>query len=272
MNTNTEISHEERIGDLQHKDLMEGGGAVVEREKILEEMERIPWWKNFMQLFYSPIKMMKWNFTQDPPQGMSVAVVGLLLFGIIVMVLTYLNPLFKEQIYEIYRMYGIDESQLQEQYRLVQITSTITAVFGLFFKGLITAIVLSGIKLLFKLRGAFQPLCTCVLLAEVVQNAIYCLDLIIGNIIGVLGEVFSLKTLFVAGYLETHQIMGILASTISLNNICFICLVIVGFKIITKASTGKSILVVMIMEGMYFGYQVGINKIGEIVMMKLGML
>lgn len=259
---------------LNSNALMEGGFAVVDRERIIEkemeEMEKASWGKNFINLFFSPSKMMKENFYQDPPQGMSIAVIGLLFFGILSMVLCYINPLFKEQIYEMYRMFGMDEAQLAEQYKMVQVVSTISAVFGVLGSGFITAIVLNTIRILLKLEGGFKVVFTAVLLAEVVQNAIYCLDLVVGNIIGVVGDVFTLKTLFEVAYLEQHVVLGIIISNISLNNICFICLTILGFKIITKSSSKKSIFVVMMMEFIYLGYQIGINKVGETIMTRLG--
>ncbi len=144
----------------EERDAVDGGFAVVDRERLIEEETReiTPWYKHFIHVFTSPEKMMQECFNEDPPKGASVGVVGAILFTVIYYILTFMNPQYKQSILDVLRAQGIAETALDNAYRLNMITLPIGTIIGIFISCLFAAIVLQIIKAIAKDKCKFGPI------------------------------------------------------------------------------------------------------------------
>lgn len=258
----------------KQRDSLDGGFAVVDREKLIEEETReiTPWYKHFINVFVAPRQMMEENFYADPPKGNSVAIVGGLLFMIIAVLLTVMNPLTVEVTYEQFRASGIAEDMLKQKYMMAQISGVIGAVIGLFLGGLITAIGLQIAKLIAKDKIKFSMLYTLSLLSIMVSAAYTCIDRLIGYFIPTATTVLGLPILLSEELMTNNLFVTLLANFITLPAIVSIIILIIGYSVAARVSTKKSAIVILILQVVSFGISYGIAYVGQMLMQNMQMM
>lgn len=261
---NTEAKAEER-------DLLDGGFAVVDREKIIEEETRTitPWPVHFINLFIAPRKMMEENFHQDPPKGMSIGIVGSILFGVIATILTFANSAQKEQVLNTLRMAGTAEEMISQQYAMAQVTGVIGVVAGVFLSALFIAVPIQIAKAIAKDKGKFGLLYTIALFAQTVSYAIMVIDRLIGLLIPTTNIVLGLPILFSPDLASTNPTLNAVASVFTLPSLASMAILVIGYSVITRASMKKSITIIAIVEVFFVLVAIGATSIG--MMMTQGM-
>ena len=234
----------------EERDLMDGGFAVVDREKLIEEeiRETTPWYKNFINAFLAPRKMMEDCFYQQPPKGIGMAVMGAVIFGMIYSILVTINPISKEMAYNQLRMKGISENMLHQTFTYSLVGSAVGGVIGIFIGALITTILLKITTLIAKDKAKFSRLFTVALLSTMVSTALLCIDAIIGNIIPTIAIVMGPTVFFTEGAVITDPVLYAVASCFTIPNLWKIVILIVGYSVVTGANMKKSTISVLIME------------------------
>lgn len=245
----------------EERDALDGGFAVVDRERLIEEETReiTPWYKHFIHVFTAPEKMMEECFNQEPPKGASVGVVGTILFTVIYLALCFMNIAYKQTILDTLRRQGIAETALDNTYRLSMVTGSIGAVIGVFFTCLIGAIVLQIIKAIAKDKGRFGTIYTVMLLASMVGLAIQSIDAVFGLILGQYGNIFSLAV-FLSPEQLANTTLAILASVASLQGIAQIIIMIIGYKVLAHVSYKKATIIIIVYEVIMVGAQIGLSS------------
>ena len=231
------------------RDEMDGGFAVVDRERLIEEEVRsvTPWYKHFIHVFTAPSKMMEECFSIEPTKGASIGAVGIILFSAIYMLLNFANPLIKIQTFEALRNAGIDESKLAQTYQVSRISGTIGGIIGAFISVFFTALLIQIVKAIVKDRCKFATVFKMVMIATTVSYAILCVDALVAILIGANGSVFSIS--FLMSEEMRKGVLGtLLAGTVSLANIISIIYMIMGYRVITHSTKKKAIIVVLIVE------------------------
>ncbi len=247
------------------RDAMDGGFAVVDREKIIEEETRVitPWYMHFINVFCAPRKMMEENFYHEPPKGISVGIVGTILFTIIMLILTYANPLIKEQMYDAFRMQGMGEELLAQRYVMTQLGIIIGGIIMVFIIALITATVIQIVKLIVKDKGRFGSIYTAVLLSTMVSSAITCIDRLIGMFIPTANIVLGLPILLPEDIMMTNMPLAVVSQVLTIPSIAGIIILIIGYSVLTRASIKKSIGVILSVQVFFTLVGIGIAYAGQ---------
>ena len=245
----------------EERDALDGGFAVVDRERLIEEETReiTPWYKHFIHVFTSPEKMMEECFNQEPPKGASVGVVGTILFTVIYLILTFMNGQYKQVLFEQFRAQGIVETALDNTYSLTMVTGCIGGIIGVFFSCLIGGIVLFIIKAIAKDKGKFGTVYKVMLLASMVGLAVQSIDAAFGLILGQYGNIFSVAVLLSQEQLAS-PVLTTLASVASLQGIAQIIIMIIGYKVMAQISYKKATLMIVIYEVIMVGAQIGLSS------------
>lgn len=253
---------QEELAPIAERESMDGGFAVVDRERLIEEETRevTPWYKHFIHLFTAPQKMMEELFYSEPPKGISIAIVGTILFGLIYMMLTMINPASKEAIYEQFRMTGVAEESMSQLYQISMITGSIGAIVGFFIGGFLSAVMLQILKLIAKDKGKFGALFKVVLFAQIVSVAVLCIDVTIGGFLGFQSttQIFGIGILLGEEAVAGNILLQAVASVITLANVISVIWMIIGYRAATGASTKKSVIIMVIYQIIMFGVQYGI--------------
>lgn len=266
------MSEEKVQLDDQGRDYLDGGFAVVDREKIIEEETRVitPWYKHFINVFAAPRKMMEENFYQDPPKGVSIGIVGSVLFTIIMTLLTFQNPITKQQALDGMRMNGIAEEMLGQGYVMAQVTGTIAAVVLIFIGSFFTALVIQIVKAIIKDKGRFGSLFTVVLLSQMVAAALLCIDRLIAMMIPTAStSVLGLPILLSEDIMLTNMVLGVLAQVATIPSILSICILVIGYSVVTRTSTKKSIAVIAGVEAVFILISLGFAYAGQMFMQNM---
>ena len=231
------------------RDQMDGGFAVVDRERLIEEEVRsvTPWYKHFIHVFTAPTKMMEECFSIEPTKGASIGVVGIILFSAIYMLLNFANPLVKMQTFEALRNAGIDESKLAQTYQVSRISGTIGAIIRAFISVFFTALLIQIIKAIVKDRCKFATIFKMVMVATTVSYAILCVDALVSMLLGVSGNVFSISFLM-SEEMRKGVLGSVLTGIVSLANIISIIYMMIGYRIMTHSTKKKAITVILIVE------------------------
>ncbi|PHV72111.1 hypothetical protein CS063_01125 [Sporanaerobium hydrogeniformans] len=268
------MSEENSSIQSQERDLLDGGFAVVDREKIIEEETRVitPWYKHFINVFVAPRKMMEENFYADPPKGTSVAVVGTILFTALFLILTFANPVQVEAIYNQFRMQGIAENMLKQKYMLAQVTGLIGGLVGVFFGALLSAIGLQIFKVIAKDKCKFGSLYVLNLLAMMTSAGWMCLDRLIGYFIPTTTTVLGLPILFDAAELAKNLPMMTLVNLVTIPSIVSILILIIGYSVLTHTSTKKAAIVVLLYEALFTGLGLAIGMAMQGMMQNMQMM
>lgn len=241
------------------QDKLDGGFAVVDRERLIEQETRevTPWYKHFIHVFTAPQKMMEECFYADPPKGASVGVVGCILFISIYMMLCFVNPEYKQMLFEQFRMQGVPEASLDTTLQIGMISGIIGAVISVFITCFFGALVVFITKAILRDKGRFGAFYKTMLLATMVMYGIYCVDALIGLVLGRYTTIFSLAPILGVNMLSTTS-LSVIATTISLENIAMLAIMTIGYKVITHSSYKKAIIAIVIYEVISLAFSLGI--------------
>lgn len=244
------------------RDQMDGGFAVVDRERLIEEEVRgvTPWYMHFIHVFTAPTKMMEECFTVEPTKGASIGVVGIILFSAIYMLISFANPIIKQTTLEMLRASGLDESKLQQTYEVSRISGTIGAVIGAFFSVLLTTILLQIVKAILKDRCKFGTMYKMAMIATMISYAILCVDGLLAYFIGVNGNVLSISFLL-SEEMRTSVVGTLLSGVISLAGIVSLIYLVLGYKIVTHGTMKKAIIAIVITEAISIACSYGLTSI-----------
>lgn len=242
----------------EQRDTMDGGFAVVDRERLIEEETRevTPWFMHFIHVFTAPSKMMEECFSVEPTKGGSVGVVGCLLFTTIMLLVNFFNPVMKASVLDAWRSVGIAEDSLNQMYSGSMIGGTIGGVIGVFIMALVNAVLFQIIKVILKDQCKFGTIYKMILLATMVTAAVQCVDAIAAYFIGMSGNIFSISILL-SDEMKATTVGKMLSSLVSLGNIISIVYMVIGYKEMTHTTLKKGITAVAIVEiisiiGTYF--------------------
>lgn len=231
------------------RDAMDGGFAVVDRERLIEEetKEVTPWYMHFIHVFTAPSKMMEECFSTEPTKGGSVGVVGCLIFTVLMMIINLNNPILKQAALDALRNSGVAEQSLNQLYSVSMITGTVGAVVGVFVTALFTAVLFLIAKSILKDKCSFGTIYKMILIATMVTAAIQSVDAIVAYIIGVQGNVFSISMLL-SDELKATTIGKMLSSLVSLGSVISIIYMVIGYKEMTHTNLKKGVAAVAMVE------------------------
>lgn len=243
-----------------NRDQLDGGFAVVDRERVMEEETRevTPWYKHFIHLFTAPEKMMQECFNADPPKGASVGVVGTLVFMVLYMALCFVNLEYQEMIYNQFRMQGLSEASINSSFKISMISGIIGAVIGVFISCLFGAILLMIIKMILRDKGKFGAFYKVMLLGTTVAYAIQCIDALIGLALGQFTTIFSIAPILGVD-MTVNSIWMVVANIVSLENLAYIVIIAIGYKVITHTNYKKAVLAVIIYEIITIAFKLSIS-------------
>lgn len=254
------------------RDMMDGGFAVVDRERLIAEETKVkvPWYKNFGNLFVAPSKTMGETIEADPVKGIGFGFGWGAVLSIICILITYMNPLQKVAIYDMSRKMGVAEEQLAQTFQLQMISGCITAAIVVAVSALITAIVLQIIKAICRDKGSFKKLFIIALLSQVVTYVITIIDAVLQYFIGATTTVLGIGSILGAEAVSSSPLLQTLASVISVGNIWGVIILIVGYKVMTRKSTAKAVIVVAIYEVLGFAFTYGTLMLSQSAMNMVG--
>lgn len=251
----------------QERDALDGGFAVVDRERVIEEETRTvtPWYKHFINAFISPTKMFEECYGQEPYKGASYGIVGMILFTVIYLLINFSNPVIKQTTMDTLRNAGTAENMLSQTYSTTIITGIIGTIIGSFIGILFIAIILQIIKVIAKDKGKFSNLFKMLLVAQMVATFILCIDAILSSVIGVTGPILQLTTLIGDTTQMNIWLQG-LCTLMSLSNIVCVIWMIIGYQAVTHVTMKKSCIVIAVYEILTYFLQVGMIYLGQMAM------
>lgn len=255
----------EEASATAERDMMDGGFAVVDRERLIaEEMKvKTPWYKNFGNLFVAPSKTMRETIEADPVKGIGFGLGWGTVFAVIYILVTYMNPLQKIAMYDLSRKMGVAEDQLAQKFQLQVISGCITSIIAVAFSALITAVVLQIIKAICRDKGSFKKIYIIALLSQIVTYVISIVDGTIQYFIGTTTTVLGIGSLFGAEAVTASPLLQTLASVVSVGNIWGLVVLVVGYKVMTRKSTTKAVVVVAIYEVLTFVFTYGMLMLSQ---------
>ena len=238
-------------------DAMDGGFAVVDRERIIEEeiTNVTPWYKHFIHVFTAPGQMMEECLGIEPSKGGSIGVVGCILFTVIALLVSFMNPAIKMMTYEALRAQGTAETALAQTYSVAVISGTLGGIIGIFIGALISTILFQIVRVILKDKCKFATMYKMLLLATMVTMAIQCVDAILACLLGMSDSIFSIG-IILSEEMKATALGSVLANSFTLQGIIGMAFMALGYKIITHTSIKKGIVAVIIVEiismiGMY---------------------
>lgn len=248
------------MSNLEKDDKMEGGFAVVDRERLIEEETRevTPWYKHFINVFIAPHKMMNECFNANPPKGAGIGAIGSVLFSILCMQIQLSNPIYIQQIMQQKRQLGISEDMIQSSMALTKIQVSIGAVIGIFLGALIMTAIITLIRLVLKDKAKFGMLYRVTLLGTMVMYFVECIDSLIALKLGMMDRVFCLTTLLGIKVDILHPtILTTLMSLVSLQHIWNLVIIGIGYKVVAHTTVKKSVALVVIYESLVILFMCG---------------
>lgn len=254
------------------QDMMDGGFAVVDRERLIAEETRVitPWYKNLINIFIAPTKAMEETIEADPMKGMGLGFFWSILFGIIATLITYSNPLQKQQIYDMLRNMGTAEDKIAQAYQMQVISGSIIIVISTAFAALVLAVGLQIIKAICRDKGKFKKLYIISLFSLVVSYALTCIDSVLQLVVGTKTTVLGIGALFSAEAVAGSVMLQTLAAVISVPNIWSIIVLIVGYKVMARTSTTKATVVILIYELIGVAFTYGSLMLSQSTMQMMG--
>lgn len=231
------------------RDALDGGFAVVDRERLIEEETRevTPWYKLFIMAFTSPGQMMEECFDSEPTKGGSVGAVGCILFTVINMLLVFFNPVTKIATMEQLRAGGITEESLEQVYSISMISGIVIGIITVFVSCLLTAILIQIIKAVLRDKGSFTNLYKMLLIASMVGLFVNCIDGAITYFLGMSEGIFT-ASIFLSDAMKSTALWSTLGSFISISNLVTFIIMIIGYKIVTHTSYARGAIVVIITQ------------------------
>lgn len=242
------------------RDLMDGGFAVVDRERLIAEETKVivPWYKNLINIFIAPTAAMEETIEADPPKGIGLGLLWATLFAALYTLTYSLNPLQKAQIYDLGRKAGMAEDKLAQYFQLSMISGTVTAIITVALGALMTAVVLQIIKAICRDKGKFKKLYIIALFSQVVAFALNLVDNGFKYLVGTINPVLGVASLMSAEAIKASPLLQTLANTVTVPNIWALIVMVIGYQVMTKKSTVKAVVVVAIYELLMFGMSYGI--------------
>lgn len=236
------------------RDALDGGFAVVDRERLIEEETRevTPWYKLFIRAFTSPEKMMEECFYSVPPKGGSIGAVGCILFTVINMLIVFLNPVSKRLTMEQLRAGGAAEDAIDQIYSVTMISAIVTGIISVFATCFLTAVLIQIIKAVLRDKGTFANLYKMLLIASMIGVFISCIDGMIAYFLGMSEGIFS-ASIFMTDAMTTNALWSTVGSFISIGNLVSFMIMIIGYKVVTHTSYIKGFIVILITELVSFG-------------------
>lgn len=233
-------------------DEMEGGFAVVDRERIIDEeiIQKVPWYRYFFQAFTSPRKMIEACYGTEPYKGASYGIIGCLLFTILCCLILYVNPVYKAYALESLRNVST-ENQLQPLYIQSCMLAIIGSCINVFFQVFIMASIIRIVIMVTKNNASFKNVYKMGLIVQMVGCAVSVVDCLTGLFIGTMNPVFQLGSLF-ANIKELPIVLQALCSFISIQTIIGAIWLYMGYKAINHTSKGAMIATV-IYEAINYG-------------------
>lgn len=240
----------EQLNTQEKPDEMEGGFAVVDRERLIEEETRqvTPWYKFFIEAFTAPSKMIGECYGQEPYRGASYGVVGCMLFTALYSFLLLANPVYKSTLFETWRTLGtVAEENMQQTYTVTLISGTIGGIVGVFLSVLFSTIILQIIKVIAKDKATFSNLYKMMLIVQMVIAAVTAVDFAVAYVLGISGSVFQVGTLL--GDVNQYPVLvQALCSLGSLSNVIGFIWLVIGYREVTHTTTKKAVIVAVIMQ------------------------
>ena len=251
-----EQSQQDQIELSKAADEMEGGFAVVDRERLIEEETRgvTPWHKFFFGAFTEPSKMMEECYGTEPFRGASYGVVGCILFTMLYTFITFLNPAMKAATIDALRLKGIAEESLSQTYSVSMISGIIGGTVGAFFGVLIAAVAVQIIKAIAKDKASFSNVYKMLLIVQMVSTSIMAVDAIAAYFIGVTGSVFQIGS-FIGDISQMPVMVQAVCSTLSLSNVISAIWFVLGYRAITHCATKKAVIIMIIYQILGFSMQ-----------------
>lgn len=242
--------------EKKERDAFDGGFAVVDRERLIEEETRVvtPWYKHFINAIVAPSKMMKENLLCEPPKGNSIAVVGFILTILLLTFMQHINPEMRQMVYDALRSKDVAEDMISQQYIVSLVVGAISSFIGVFIVALVQTIILQIIKAIAKDRCKFASLYTVMLLGLFISLVIQVADYFVANLIGVNYMVFNLASLFDRTTLMANNSLMVVLSFLSLERLVCMAYLIIGYSLVTHKSKKKAAVVIGILELVILGF------------------
>lgn len=268
------MSEENKQGvDITKKDdMMDGGFAVVDRERLIAEETKVitPWYKNLINIFVAPTKAMEETIEADPVKGTGLGMFWGMVFTLICTLLTFINPLQKEFLLDTLRKAGTAEEKIGQMYQLQMISGSIGAIIGVIIAALMMAVGLQIIRVICKDKGSFKKLFIISLFSIIVVYFVSSIDAVLQLVIGTKTTVLGIGSIFGADAVANSILLQTLSSTISVANIWGIIIMIIGYKTMTRKSTTKAVVVVMIYELIGIALTYGMLMLSQSAMSMVG--
>lgn len=252
----------------KQNDMMDGGFAVVDRERLIAEETKVitPWYKNLINLFIAPTKTMEETIEADPVKGTGLGIFWASFFSVIVTLLTFINPLQKQAMFDALRQAGTAEDTIQQSYQLQLISGSIMVVITVIFGAFISAVGLQIIRAICKDKGSFKKLFIIVLFSCIVSSALNCIDAAFQLAIGTKVSVLGIGAILSADIVAANPMLQTLTATLSIPTIWSIVILIVGYKVMTRKSTLKATIVVLILEAIGIAFTYGMLLLSQTAM------
>lgn len=262
----------EEVSTTTQSDLMDGGFAVVDRERLIAEETKVitPWYKNLINIFIAPTKAMEETIEADPIKGMGLGFFWGAIFAVLCILITYMNPLQKQQLYDMLRNTGVAEDKLAQAYQMQMISGGIVGVIGVALSALIIAVGLQIIKAICRDKGRFKKIYIISLFSILVSYALTCIDSLLQLLVGTTTTVLGIGSFLSAEAVANSIMLKTLAATISVPNIWSIIVLIVGYKVMTRKSTTKAVVVVLIYELIGVAFTYGSLMVSQSAMQMMG--
>ena len=240
----------------EERDTFDGGFAVVDRERLIEEETRVvtPWYKHFINSIIAPSKMMQENLLHEPPKGNSIAVVGFILFIILITFMQHINPEIRQMVYDVLRNKDVAEDMIAQQYIVTLVVGAISSFVALFAIAFVQTLVLQILKVIAKDRCKFASLYTVMLLGLFISLVVQTADYFAANLIGVNYMVFNLASLFDRTTLMANNTLMTILSFFSLERIVCMIYLIMGYSMVTHKSKKKATIIVSLLEVIILGF------------------
>jgi len=238
------------LDEQNKRDDMDGGFAVVDRERLIEEETRgvTPWYKFFIEAFTAPSKMIEECYGQEPYRGASYGVVGCILFTLIYSLLSLINPVTKAILFDSWRGLGtIAEENLGQMYSVTVISGSIGGVIGVFIGAFFSALAIQIIKAIAKDKANFGNIFKMVLIVQMVATAVGVIDAVVAYILGVNVGVFQIST-FLGDVTQYPATLQALLALLSLTNVISVIWLVIGYRAITHVTTKKAVIVALITQ------------------------
>ena len=236
--------------EVKERDTFDGGFAVVDRERLIEEETRVvtPWYKHFIHSIIAPGKMMEENLLCEPPKGNSIAAVGSILAILLIVFFQNMNPQIRQAVYDALRQKGIAEDMLGQQYIVSLVVGGIVSFIGVLVIALVQSIVLQVIKSIAKDKSKFGGIFTVVFLGLFISLVVQAVDYFVANLIDVDYLVFNLGSLMNRTALLANSKLMVVMNFFSLERTVSVIYMIMGYSLITHKTKKQAAIRIMILQ------------------------